>query len=71
MLCAKFGCYMLSGSGEENFLISSMYFRYFVIISPWKEQGPSFEQNCIPFTQGCIVPGLVEIGPTVLEMKIF
>ena len=34
-----------------------MYFRYFVIISPWKRAGTSFEQ--IP--QGCIVPRLVEI----------
>ena len=35
MLCAKFGWYWHSGSGEEDFLISSMYFHYFVIISPW------------------------------------
>ena len=25
----------------------------------------------IPFTQGCFVPSLVEIGPAVLEKKIF
>ena len=36
MLCAKFGWNWLSGSGEEDFLIFSMYFHYFVIISPWK-----------------------------------
>ena len=48
-----------------------MYFRYFVIISPWKIAGvPSFEQTCIPFTQGCFVPSLVEIGPVVLEKKM-
>ena len=29
-----------SGSGEEDFLILSMYFHYFVIISPWKRAGP-------------------------------
>ena len=40
VLCAKFGCNWPSGSGEEDFLISSMYFRYFVIISPWKRAGP-------------------------------
>ena len=40
MLCAKFGWNWPSGSGEEDFLISSMYFRYFVIISPWKRSGP-------------------------------
>ena len=31
---------MLCGSGEEDLLISSMYFHYFVIISPWKRAGP-------------------------------
>ena len=25
---------------KKNFLISFMYFRYFVIISPWKRAGP-------------------------------
>ena len=40
MLCAKFGWNWLSGFGEEDFLISSMYFRYFSIISPWKRAGP-------------------------------
>ena len=40
MLCDKFGWNWLSGSGEEFFLISSMYFHYFVIISPWKRAGP-------------------------------
>ena len=29
-----------------------------------------FEQIWIPFTQGCFVPSLVEIGPVVLEKKI-
>ena len=29
------------------------------------------EQTWIPFTQGCIVPSLVEIGPMVMEKKIF
>ena len=40
MLCAKFGWNWPSGSGEEDFLISSMYFCYFKIISPWKRVGP-------------------------------
>ena len=51
--------------------ISSMYFCYFVIISSWKMRGPLFEQTWIPFTQGCIVPRLVEIGQVVLEKRIF
>ena len=48
-----------------------MYFLYFVIFSPDKRRGPSFERTWIPFTQGCYVPGLVEIDPMVLERKIF
>ena len=46
-----------------------MYFHSFVIISPWKRHGPSFEQTQILFTQGCFVPSLVEIGRVVLEKK--
>ena len=47
-----------------------MYFRYFVIISPWKGRDPSFEQTWIPFIQGYFVPSLVKIGPVVLEKKM-
>ena len=32
---------------------------------------PLFEQNGIPFIQGCFVPSLVEIDPVVLEKKFF
>ena len=32
MLCVKFSWNWASGSGEEDFSISSMYFRYFVIL---------------------------------------
>ena len=35
-----------------------------------KGGGPSFEQTCILFTQGCIVLSLVEIGSLALENKI-
>ena len=70
MLCAKFGWNWPSSSGEEDFLISSMYFRYFLIISPWKRAGPFIWTNLIPFTQECFVPSLVEIGPVVLEKKM-
>ena len=48
MLCAKFGWNWPSGSGEEDFLISSTYFRYFVIISPWKRAGPFIWTNLNP-----------------------
>ena len=70
ILCAKFGWNWPDGSGEEDFLISSMYFCYFVIISPWKRRGFSFEQSWIPFTQACFVRSLVEIRWVVLEKKI-
>ena len=69
MFCAKFGWNWLSGSGE-HFKISSMYFRYFFNISPWKGFGPSFVQTSILITKGRIVFSLVEIGPVVLEKKI-
>ena len=36
--CAKFGWNWLSGSGED-FSILSIYFRHFVIISPWIREG--------------------------------
>ena len=39
-------------------------------LSPlWERRGPSFEQTWIPFTKGCSVPCLVEIGPMVLDKK--
>ena len=34
--CAKIDWNWPNGHGEEDFLISSMYFRCFIIISPWK-----------------------------------
>ena len=34
-------------------------------------KGLSFERTWIHFTQGCFVPSLIEIGPVVLEEKIF
>ena len=40
MLCAKFGWNWPIGSWEDDFLISSMYFCYFVHISPWKKAWP-------------------------------
>ena len=66
MICVKFDWKWPCGSGEGDFSNSSMYFHYFVIISPWKRQSPSFEQSWIR----CIVPSLVEIGQVVLEKKI-
>ena len=48
-----------------------MYFCNFVIISSWKGCGPSFKSNLFHFSQGCFVPSMVEIGPVVLDKKIF
>ena len=45
MLCAKFGWNWPSGSGEEDFQILSMHFRYFIIISPWKRAWLFFWKN--------------------------
>ena len=47
---------------KKIFLISSMFFGYFVIIPLGKGHFPSFEGNWIPFTQGCFEPSSVEIG---------
>ena len=71
MLCAKIGWNWLSGSGEEIFLILSMYFRYFCNNLPF-EMGWVLHLNKLdsPFTQGCIVTSLVENGPVVLEKKM-
>ena len=44
---------------RRQFLISSMYFSFFAIISP-------FELTWINFTQGCFAPTLAEIGPVRL-----
>ena len=51
------------------------YFHYnfsISLLSPLgKGHDPSFEQTLTPFTKGCSVQSLVEIGPGVLEKKIF
>ena len=48
MLCAKFGWNWFNGSGEKDFLISSIYFCYFKIFPPWKRAGPFFWTNLNP-----------------------
>ena len=45
MICAKFDWNWLSGSGEEVFFKSSMYFRYFVFISRCKRAKPFIWTN--------------------------
>ena len=46
-----------------------MYFRYFVIISPWKRVWPFILTNLNPL-HPCFVLNLVKISPMVLKKKI-
>ena len=55
---------------RRRFLKSSMHFSNFLIISPIISRSASFVQTWIPFTQGCFVSSVIEIGPVVLE-RIF
>ena len=48
MHCAKYGWNRPSGSGEEAFYISSMYFCYLIIISPWEKVWPFIGRNLNP-----------------------
>ena len=65
-------CYVLSlvVIGQVVFNILSMYFRYFIIISPWKRAWPFIWTYWIPITQGCFVSSLHGFGQVVRE-KIF
>ena len=71
MLCAKIGWNWPSGSGKEDFFfISSMYFPYFVNISPWKKKWPFIWTNFNLLHPRMLC--LVEIGMVVLEkMKMW
>ena len=48
MHCAKYGWNRPSGSWEEAFYISSMYFCYLIIISPWEKVWPFIGRNLNP-----------------------
>ena len=48
MLCPQFRWDWLIVSGEEDFKISSMHFRYIVIISPWRRVWPFIWTNESP-----------------------
>ena len=71
MLCETFSWNWPSGSGEEDFYITSMNFGVSILSHHGEGCGPSFEQR-IPFTEECFVPSLVETDPVVLEkMKLW
>ena len=71
MFSAKFDWNKPFSSWEEIFWVSSTYFCYFVISSPWKRAWFFIWTNLNAFTQGCIAPSMVEIGQVVPEKKIF
>ena len=56
-------------SAEKTSWKSTNIYKYHNVDS--EKKGFSFEQTWIPITQGCTVAGLIEIGPVVLEKKIF
>ena len=69
MLYAMFGWIWPSGSREEDFKIFLIWFYIIAIIFPWRRAWPCIWTNWIPYTQGCFVPSLVEIGSVVLKNK--
>ena len=52
------------------FKFVNIFFLFPYYLPLQKGHGPSFEKILIPFTQGCFVSSLVEIGPMVLEKKM-
>ena len=71
MLCAKFGWNWLSGSGEEDFLMSSIYFCYFVIISPWKRVGPFIWTNLNPSPKNALFQVWLKLAQWFWRRRIF
>ena len=56
---------------KKIFEFCQCIFNISLLSSLEKGRGPSFDQIQIPFTHGCFVPSLVEIGQVVMEKKIF
>ena len=54
---------------RRRFLISSMYFHYFVMIPLWKRVWPFFSINWNPLHPRMFCAKLVEIGHMVMEKK--
>ena len=71
MFCAKFGLNRASGPEEKSFKYFEWIFTILLLSPLGKGRGPSFEQTCIPYTLGCFLSSLVEIGPVVLENMFF
>ena len=60
-----------SGSGEDDFYISLMYFRYFIINSLWKRAGPIIRTNLNPLFSKIHGAKFGWNGRVVLEKRIF
>ena len=70
ILCAIYGWNWHIGS-EEDFCQCFIFCYFFLTHYGKWQQSFSFDWTWYPFTQGCFVQSLVEIGPVVLEKKIF
>ena len=68
MFSVKFGSNCLSGSGEEDFKFCECIFNLLFCNYHSLKMGMALHLNKI---EKCFVPCLVEIGPVVLEKKIF
>ena len=55
---------------KKNFKYCQFIFAISLLFPLGNGRGPSFEQTWTPFTRGCFVPSLVEIGLVVLEKKM-
>jgi hypothetical protein len=82
--CVQFWIYIISESSHVNMtysgavVLEKKIFKWphpifaFLWLSPlWRETGPLHEQFRIPISYGWFVPILIEIGPLVVEKKIF
>ena len=71
MLCVKFDLIGWVVLERKILKFRQCIFAILLLSFLGKGNGPSIEQTWIPFKQGCFVPKLFEIGPVVLEKKIF
>ena len=61
----------LKSISTYNFTVTLIKRKRKKTLNLWEFIGSSFEETWIPFTQGCFVPRLCEIGKVVLEKRIF
>ena len=62
---------MLYCYGNKITFVSQLIYFTLSLSSPFrKRRDPSFEQTCIPFTQGYFIPSLVKIDRVILEKTL-